>query len=104
MSLSSIRSRVEAATPGPWDWEDPYRLEQPLEFGMVVTYIDRFESKPSPADRTFIAHARQDIPALLRVAEAAAAVLERSLHGACEEERCPYYALRAALAELEALP
>jgi hypothetical protein len=63
--LDDIRQREADATFGPWQWDDPYRLGQPGEDGMVVTLIDRFESKPDKQDRDFIAHARQDIPALL---------------------------------------
>lgn len=102
MSIESSKARESAAAPGPWDWEDPYRLEQPLEFGQVVTSIDQFESKPSAADRTFIAHARADIPALLAVAEAARDVMVHVEHEECDAPWC--VSLRAALEALEALP
>ena len=74
MSRDSIRARVEAATPGPWEWDDPYVLGQAPPDGMVVTYIYQFDTKPANHDRAFIAAARQDIPALLRIADTADAL------------------------------
>ena len=68
----------------------------------------------SDPDAAFIAHARQDISALLRVAEAAADWLheedsfspydDSDAHAAVRAIEVAKEALRAALAELEALP
>lgn len=181
MSLSSIRSRVEAATPGPWGWTGNQKIRwielstlhsgrlgvmrferwgmtgaQPvfldpesraLGMGAVTNVkasdVPIFEvcrdatSADDPRvyradiiglrhpDAAFIAHARQDIPALLRVAEAADEAraglgsvmwvannahnhklddFRLLLESALEDWRKGYDALVAALDELEALP
>jgi hypothetical protein len=64
--LNAIRQRAEKATPGPWR----------VSGGEIVskTILDRKYGQPEvvaeviyeqEADATFIAHARQDVPALL---------------------------------------
>jgi hypothetical protein len=73
--IEDIKARAEAATPGPWtdgERDQGYWVCQPGEDGDVVVG-DHY--KPDAPDAAFIAHARQDIPDLLRVAEAAAPFL-----------------------------
>lgn len=55
--LDAIRSRCDKATPGPW-YEDGFAI--PNEAGDYTELIDSY-----PADAAFIAHSREDIPALL---------------------------------------
>lgn len=74
IDIDAIRARAEAATPGPWADHDGPLLED------VVAYIY------SDADEAFIAHAREDVPALL-----------------AEVERLGIGALRAAEAERDRL-
>ena len=63
MSLDSIRARVEAASEGPWHVS--FTGEQ--VHGPQSEWVsDAYEN-----DAEFIAHARTDIPLLLKVAEAA---------------------------------
>ena len=130
MSLSSIRSRVEAATPGPWTngGGTPYmaqvvvkRVHRDEQNRRVTTFLAEVYDCRTPdagvdpvANSAFIAHARQDIPALLRVAAAAADWLheedsfspydDSDAHAAVRAIEVAKEALRAALAELEALP
>lgn len=97
--LDAIKARAEAATPGPWVQGYPDDLPgesrdvffQP-EFrdtgeGYGATYTGRIydEGGHTAADAAFIAYARTDVPLLLAVAEAAAALmdnhdLQRFLH------------------------
>lgn len=124
MSRDSIRQRVAAATEGPWEQDGDYAVygfDHTRRRGrsLLATVYDY-------GNPDFIAHARQDIPALLAVADAAAAVLEnhdaqRYLHrpdlrlfeergGFLEaerlnaEERSRKEALRDALTALDELP
>ena len=69
--LSAIRARADAATPGPWEWEDvdldrvwptPSRILAG-QHGEVCSFDA--DDDPLAADAQFIAHARADIPALL---------------------------------------
>ncbi len=78
--LDPIRARVEAATEGPWvadcDAGDADRW-----------YVDRLDRGPvchvgmseaAPGDADFIAHARQDVPALLDEVARMTALVESS--------------------------
>lgn len=117
MSIETTRQRVEAATPGPWvhtgqgyDGRDGSVGEsidtQSDDYGdnpvmLVVGYRDNTDR-----DVEFVAHARQDIPALLRVAEAARDLIAAGCWGHADHsaERCRVGRLREAVEALEALP
>jgi hypothetical protein len=62
-TLAAIRARAEAATPGPWDYEDGIlRVADPDEIvGLHVFSCCNIDDDTM----TFVAHAREDIPALL---------------------------------------
>jgi hypothetical protein len=86
--LAGIKARTSAATPGPWsaallyDVTDTTYIDE-CEFGFIgdinapderagIEYIgfraiepDSPQQKQIHADATFIAHAREDVPALL---------------------------------------
>ena len=111
MSLSSIRARVDAATPGPW--------EAHANCGYCgITKRDRDNTPIWRADGAtfgdgvFTAHAKTDIPLLLKVAEAAKELDEWAVdamgRGFGDPQpitlcgRARFDKLRAALAELEA--
>lgn len=70
--LAAIKRRAEAATPGPW-------RDRPSVHGNRFRYvlIDKAEEYSTlelqPNDARFIAHAREDIPALLDALSAAEA-------------------------------
>mgnify|MGYP007083490432 CR=1 FL=1 len=105
MSLSSIRSRLEAATPGPWTAPNTGHLID-SSAGTVLAMVDKADGLMTPADAAFIAHARQDIPALLRVAEAAARDMENCA-GCKADERGYCYRHNETgptLRDLDALP
>ena len=136
MSRDSIRARVAAATEGPWETyivEDGHRprtfvareggVEVPPKW--YVAYLPEMDPADSDADAAFIAHARQDIPALLAVADAAAALVgdiaPREPIGDCiycssrylgvgrfdftpHDETCVWWLAWKAIAALEALP
>jgi hypothetical protein len=59
--LAEIKARCDKATPGPW-YEEGWAL--PTEDGDFVELTN-----DSPADASFISHARTDIPALLAEVE-----------------------------------
>jgi len=126
MSIKSIRARVESATEGPWVVDDDkygacLRAESWAPFGYTdyrpemeeydePVSIIRFPDGTYQGNQDFIAHARADIPLLLKVAEAAKRELmwkremcfafpERK-HRACST--CGHAGVCVALAELEA--
>lgn len=70
MSLETIKERADAATPGPWSADGGYAIRGATDDVLVM--VDKADVLMEREDAAFIAHARQDIPALLRVAEAAA--------------------------------
>jgi hypothetical protein len=81
--LDEIRARVEAATPGPWEWDDSewhrgfYAQEgRPLgdrsigelsagDIDVLRAHIDEEYLTGRLADAAFIAAAREDVPWLL---------------------------------------
>ena len=68
MNIDEIRARAEAATPGPWMWEEVKYPDEPvhLRFGNCDFVLGRAEFY---RDADFIAHAREDIPYLLDALE-----------------------------------
>lgn len=91
MRLDDIKARAAAATDGPWsvsDWEDGVFTvdEETAEDGRGFLSLNE-------SNATFIAHARTDIPDLLRVVEAAVAMVQY-------DDPTAMVALRAALAPL----
>lgn len=89
--IEDIKARVAAATPGPWVADEEWWVCQPGEDGDIIVDGSVF---PDPRDAAFIAHARTDIPDLLRVVEAAADLAGRYPAMAWTD-------LRAALADLD---
>ena len=117
MTLADIRSRVEAATPGPWlavPAEDDTlvrRVHRDEQDRRVTSFIAQaFDSRSGEIEAepnaVFIAASRTDVPLLLAVAEAAQALVDDWVVGdqpdgdkARDPNRC---VLRDALAALEA--
>lgn len=67
IDLDAIQARAEASTPGPWTARAAYpHLVIQEEDNVVSTNL---AGRPS-ADAEFIAHAREDVPALLGVVAA----------------------------------
>lgn len=69
--LDTIRRRTEKATEGQWGVEGPAQcgpsdtlVVYPVEDGGTLAYV-----QPSWEDAEFIAHAREDVPALLAEVE-----------------------------------
>lgn len=112
MSRESIRARVAAATDGPWTQSGtPRRRHWYVSSPEVIVHGPALREEPDTvqqtltrwkADAAFIAHARQDIPALLDIADKAAAVIEEL---SSDDLWGPHgLALRDALAALEEMP
>lgn len=76
--LAGIAARTEAATPGPWD---AYESDCDMHVGRSpdgphVALFGRASWHDVPADATFVAHARQDVPDLLAEVERLRVALE----------------------------
>ena len=71
LDVDTIEARANAATPGPWKeresiWCGSFAVEGPFGFDMNQTERRKpYILLDSPSDATFIAHAREDIPALV---------------------------------------
>lgn len=87
--IEEIRAKERAATPGPW-WHTPpvATIEQRIidydGTGMVRTKIGTIDC---PEDAQFVAHARQDVPALLDEIDRLRGLLDSAVQdicGACE--------------------
>ena len=100
LNLAEIEARAEAATEGPWAWEDWERDDGPKEFSLTSPPHTRYGGTSetfhdlrnelirdddgyisgegiSKEDRDFIAHARTDIPKLIAAIRARDAEIER---------------------------
>lgn len=104
-SLTEIRERLEAITPGPWRSEEDgltaieitcaARKDTVCVAEISTGYLAHFE-REQVANATFIAHAPTDIARLLRIAEAAEAYVDVANVDLGASTRC-FYALREAL-------
>ena len=84
LNLDEIKKRCEAATPGPWNKRYEKKLYE-IYLDADSEYNLGLVDKKDNAD--FIAHARQDVPALIAEVErltAWAAGLERAVSGNCK--------------------
>lgn len=72
--LAEIRSRAEAATPGPWQSECEGDLVTAGPLSLTLADFT-WRRKPNPADAPFVAHARDDIPWLLDLVQQQARVI-----------------------------
>lgn len=102
LDLDAIKDRMAKASSGPWRWQRDYELngkqwalhnpEQPdggvgdgrkrvIDFYLVLATDLKTDMDGVPLDRTpnfqFIAHAREDIPALVAEVERLRALLEK---------------------------
>ena len=100
--LDAIKARAEAATEGPWTWSGS---EAPVLGGYAGTSyryseevieaehhgecgcrsLCQLELTVGKADGEFIAHARQDIPALLAALESVLELHQRNRYDECIE-------------------
>lgn len=88
LDLAAIRQRVEKATEGPWDY---YVLPQPVGINRATLHSEHgpretfwtvdlppeIGAAGTESDAEFIAHAREDIPALLAEVERLRAKLKQ---------------------------
>lgn len=83
--LDEIKARVEAATPGPWEWRNgnirtaPVDTESDYYDSNGLLCADRPGAKPVikwQGDKDFIIAARQDVPELVAEVERLRAALE----------------------------
>lgn len=65
-ALSEIERRCAAATPGPWKSYAEGRDHTAGDSFIMTGGDDIYLTGATLADQDFIAHARQDIPALIR--------------------------------------
>ena len=73
--LSEIEARAKAATPGPWQYHRTWQDDRHRAMYVMHGYTGRASKHDNPwiadladdnnEDAEFIAHAREDIPALL---------------------------------------
>ena len=83
LDLAAIRQRVEKATEGPWNTGFDYEKNDPIVLapGYIEHTIDYTLTEGGlehgKADAEFIAHAREDIPALLDEIDRLNATIQR---------------------------
>lgn len=78
--LNAIEQRANAATPGPWVDTDPRHIRhaEPNIYAGDYEVADVYDNNGCD-DSSFIAHARQDIPALIaEIRRLRAALLQRT--------------------------
>jgi hypothetical protein len=70
--INAIKARAKAATPGPWDWhKNAHPNCNGTQWGWVSGPDGNvcFSGVQAGKDAIFIAHAREDIPALITEVE-----------------------------------
>ena len=63
--LEAIRKRAEKATEGPWKWDGDFTYKKRGMLEPLIWESDYKGIGVEETDAEFIAHAREDIPALL---------------------------------------
>lgn len=87
LDLDEIRARAAAATPGPWQARREFVVSGDLE-GIPDCVVSTGEDGPQElADAEFIAHAREDVPALYAEIERLRAALVTAMEGAERDYR-----------------
>jgi hypothetical protein len=78
LDLDAIRQRAEAATPGPWyGFSSSWCVyNTPNSDGELIADVYEYGGYPPDANTQFIAHAREDIPAMLDEIERLRALLQ----------------------------
>ena len=63
----AIRARCGAATRGPWvkSYDEIHELDKHGHIGLILFWSRMQWQRNFDADLSFVAHARQDVPALL---------------------------------------
>lgn len=91
LDLDAIQQRADNATPGPWDSNGGCEIYTTAEANTMQLWIggtERFhDSNAGQVNADFIAHARQDVPALIarvRELEAQLAQLREKYAPRCE--------------------
>lgn len=81
--LAQVKAREEKATAGPWDYEPTYvysgkihRVKLPFPEGQSHTFYSCGDGKRANEDAEFIAHARTDIPRLVKMVEETRSMLK----------------------------
>jgi hypothetical protein len=74
--IAEIKARTEAATPGPWHFEQYEPFPGDVAFEVVDTEMITVADNVLQRDVSFFAHSRTDIPALLAEVERLRAALE----------------------------
>ncbi len=88
--LEEIKQREAKATPGPWQQKDRYKVWGPCRHHRDCSHMQKVadiafhantQFEGTKDDAEFIAHARHDIPYLLRRLEAAEAFIHKAGYG-----------------------
>jgi len=99
--VDGIETRAKAATAGPWVWTKVAVEQSVTEYTLKgPDVLCRYWYDKSPTvDAEFIAHARQDIPALIEYIEALEAIIRERDEG----DKRVWQKAREAIAELDRL-
>jgi hypothetical protein len=104
IDLNAIRKRAEAATEGPWTTFDDVQY---IARRTVYEYDEWTESNVDVIadcshmhDATFIAHARQDVPALVAEVERLRAGIDRFLYDMSNEDYTDPHVVEAIAEDL----
>lgn len=86
IDLEAIKARIEASTHGPWVFDldplaDTVEYFVAREFEFFGAQIEGVASGAIEEDASFIAHAREDVPALVAAVERALKVHRKSSIG-----------------------
>lgn len=64
--IKEVRARIEAATPGPWEYSANGMMDNP---SVVINGHSKIDVFTSDADTMFVAEARTDLPRALDIIE-----------------------------------
>jgi hypothetical protein len=69
LDLNAIKARAEAVTPGPWTAGGDFTHPWEVCIAADVPFVELDATRQGGVDAKFIAHARQDVPALVAEVE-----------------------------------
>ncbi len=101
LDLDAIKARADAASPGEWTAGGPYMREHEVTIAKNLPAVELTWDAQGAANAEFIAHAREDIPALLAEVRRLSGLLQSTYDALIQGGQTYYIRWKDAMTVLE---